>query len=68
MSPIGSRLSVSLGVRLAAGPVGPQLALWWRLWALLSGRFLRRRGAVFPPRAARGLPADAGRRSGAALT
>jgi hypothetical protein len=48
-------------------PVGTNLALFWLLWALVSGRFLLSRGAVFPALADRGLPADAIRRSGAAL-
>jgi hypothetical protein len=42
--------------------------LFWLLWALLSGRFLLSRGAVFPALADGGLSADAVRRSGAALT
>jgi hypothetical protein len=41
--------------------------LFWLLGALLSGRFLLSRGAVFPALADGGLPADAVRRSGAAL-
>jgi len=41
--------------------------LFWLLWALISGRFLLSRGAVFPALADGGLPADAVRRSGAAL-
>ena len=68
MSPMVSRISVLLGVRLAAVPVGTHLARFWLLWALLSGRFLLSRGAVFPARADLGLPADAVRRSRAALT
>jgi hypothetical protein len=68
MSPIVYRISVLLGVRLAEVPVGTNLALFWLLWALLSGRFLLSRGAVFPALADLGLPADAVRRSGAALT
>jgi len=68
MSTIVYRIAVLLGVIVAAGPVGTNLALFWLLWALLSGRFLLSRGAVFPALADRGLPADAVRRSGAALT
>jgi hypothetical protein len=49
------------------GPLGTHLARFWLLWALISGRFLRSRGAVFPALAALGFPADAVRRSGAAL-
>ena len=48
--------------------MGTTLALFWLLWALIAGRFLRSRGAVVPARADLGLPADAVRRSGAALT
>jgi hypothetical protein len=68
MSPIVYRISVLLGVLLAEVPVGTNLALLWLLWALLSGRFLLSRGAVFPALADLGLPADAVRRSSAALT
>ena len=68
MSPIVYRISVLLGVLLAEVPVGTNLALFWLLWALISGRFLLSRGAVFPALAHLGLPAAAVRRSGAALT
>jgi hypothetical protein len=68
MPTIVDRISVLLGVILPAVPVGTNLALFWLLWALISGRFVLRRGAVFPALAALGLPADAVRRSGAALT
>jgi hypothetical protein len=68
MSPIVYRIAVLLGVLLAEVPVGTNLALFWLLWALLSGRFVLSRGAVFPALAALGLPADAVRRSSAALT
>jgi hypothetical protein len=68
MSTIVYRISVLLGVLLAAVPVGTHLGLFWLLWALLSGRFLLSRGAVFPALAEGGLSADAVRRSGAALT
>jgi len=67
MSTIVYRISVLLGAILADVPVGTNLGLCWRLWALISGRFLLSRGAVFPALAAGGLPADAVRRSGAAL-
>jgi hypothetical protein len=60
-------MSVLLDRILATVPVGTNLGLFWLLWALVSGRFLLRRGAVFPALADRGLPADAVRRSGAAL-
>jgi hypothetical protein len=68
MSTIVYRISVLLGVILADVPVGTNLGLFWLLWALISGRFLPSRGAVFPALADLGLPADAVRRSGAALT
>ena len=68
MSTIVYRISVLLGVILADVPIGTNLALFWLLWALLAGRFLLSRGAVFPALANLGLPADAVRRSGAALT
>src|SRR5881409_2499165 len=68
MSTIVYRISVLLGVILADVPVGTNLGLFWLLWALISGRFLLSRGAVFPALADGGLPADAVRRSGAALT
>jgi len=67
MSTIVSRISVLLGVILAEVPVGTNLGLLWLLWALISGRFLRSRGTVFPALADGGLPADAVRRSRAAL-
>ena len=67
MSTIVYRISVLLGTILADVPVGTNLGLFWLLWALISGRFLLSRGAVFPALADGGLPADAVRRSGAAL-
>ena len=67
MSTIVDRISVLLGVLLAEVPVGTNLGLFWLLWALISGRFLLSRGAVFPALADGGLPAAAVRRSGAAL-
>lgn len=67
MSTIVYRMSVLLDRILAHVPVGTNLGLFWLLWALVSGRFLLSRGAVFPALADRGLPADAVRRSGAAL-
>src|SRR6266705_3833460 len=67
MSTIVYRISVLLGAILADVPIGTNLGLFWLLWALISGRFLLSRGAVFPALADGGLPADAVRRSGAAL-
>jgi hypothetical protein len=67
MSMIVYRISVVLGAILADVPVGTNLGVFWLLWALISGRFLLSRGAVFPALADGGLSADAVRRSGAAL-
>jgi hypothetical protein len=67
MSTIVTRIAILLGVILADVPVGTNLGLFWLLWALVSGRFLLSRGAVFPALADGGLPADGVRRSGAAL-
>jgi hypothetical protein len=67
MSTIVYRISVLLGAILADVPVGTNLGLFWLLWALISGRFLLSRGAVFPALADGGLSAAAVRRSGAAL-
>ena len=67
MSTIVYRISVLLGAILADVPVGTNLGLFWLFWALISGRFLLSRGAVFPALADGGLPAEAVRRSGAAL-
>ena len=67
MSTLVYRISVLVGVLLAEVPVGTNLGLFWLLWALISGRFLLSRGAVFPALAEGGLAADAVRRSGAAL-
>jgi hypothetical protein len=67
MSTIVYRIAVLLSAIVADVPVGPNRGLCWLLWALLSGRFLLSRGAVFPALADGGLPADAVRRSGAAL-
>jgi len=67
MSILVYRISVLLGAILVDVPVGTNLSLFWLLWTLISGRFLLSRGAVFPALADGGLPADAVRRSGAAL-
>jgi hypothetical protein len=67
MSTIVYRMSALLGMILADVPVGTNLGVFWLLWALVSGRFLLSRGAVFPALADMGLSADAIRRSGAAL-
>jgi hypothetical protein len=67
MSTLVYRISVLLWALVADVPVRTNLGLCWLLWALLSGRFLLSRGAVFPALPDGGLPADAVRRSGAAL-
>jgi hypothetical protein len=67
MSTIVYRISILLGALLADVPVGTNLGLFWLLWALISGRFLLSRGAVFPALADGRLSAAAVRRSGAAL-
>jgi hypothetical protein len=67
MSTIVYRISVLLSAILANVPVGTNLGLFWLLWALISGRFLLSRGAVFPALADGGLPPEVVRRSGAAL-
>ena len=48
-------------------PIGTNLGLFHLFWALLSGRFLTYRGAIIPSLDALVLPADAVRRSEAAL-
>src|SRR5207249_4537637 len=53
---------------LSSVPIGTRRGLFTLLWALLSGRFLGSRGAVFPAIVAMGLEAGEVRRSGAALT
>jgi len=67
MSKIVYRIFTLLQQILASVPVGTNLGLFHLLWALLSGRFLLSRGAVFPALAALGLSDDAVRRSDAAL-
>ena len=67
MSTLVYRIAVLWGAIVTDVPVGTHRGLCWLLWALISGRFLLSRGAVFPARAAGGRPADAVRRSGAAL-
>jgi hypothetical protein len=67
MSTIVDRISVLLEAIVVDVPVGTNLGLFWLLWALLSGRFLLSRRAVFPALAGEGLSAAAVRRSSAAL-
>ena len=52
---------------LSAVPLGTNRGLFTLMWALLSGRFLPSRGAVFPALAALELPASEVRRAEAAL-
>jgi hypothetical protein len=67
MSEIVYRICALLGQVLQPVPVGTNLGLFALLWALLSGRFLLSRGAVFPALSDLGLTPEAVRRSGAAL-
>ena len=67
MSAIVYRISSVLCQVLARVPKGTNLGLLHLLFALVSGRFLSARGAVFPALAALGLPNAAVRRSEAAL-
>ena len=52
---------------LCSVPIGTNRGLFALLWALMSGRFLHSRGAVFPALLAMGLSAEEVRRSEAAL-
>jgi hypothetical protein len=52
---------------LSPVPIGTRRGLFSLLWALLSGRFLASRGAVFPALSALGLPPEEVRRAEAAL-
>ena len=67
MSPTLYALTTYLFQILAPVGVGTNLALYQLFFALLSGRFLPSRGALFPALAETGLSDDAVRRSGAAL-
>ena len=66
MSPLVYRIGLLLQQLLVQVPVGTNLALYYLLWSLASGRFLLSRGALFPALADLGLPPEAVRRSGAA--
>ena len=61
------RIHALLAQVLARVPVGTNLGLCHLLFALLSGRFLSARGAVFPALADLGLSEEAVRRAAAAL-
>jgi hypothetical protein len=67
MSTLVYRILALLAQVLARVPVGTNLGLCHLLFALLCGRFLAARGAVFPALAEMGLPAEAVRRAAAAL-
>ena len=68
MSEIVYRIVTLLQQVLAGVPLGTNLGLLHLLFALLSGRFLPARGAVFAALAEAGLEAPAVRRGGAALS
>ena len=67
MSALCYEIAALLCQVLAEIPVGTNLGLFHLFWALLSGRFLTYRGALFPSLADLGLPDEAVRRSEAAL-
>jgi hypothetical protein len=67
MSDICYEISSLLCQVLAGVPIGTNLGLFHLFWALLAGRFLISRGAIFAGLDDLGLPADAVRRSAAAL-
>jgi hypothetical protein len=68
MSEIVYRIIALLKSLLRSVPLGTNLGLLHLLFALLSGRFLQSRGAVFAALADLGLADDAVRRASAALT
>jgi hypothetical protein len=67
MSEIVYRICLLLDQVLSSVPVGTNLGLFWLLFALMSGRFLWSRGAVFPALLDLDLSKEAVRRSEAAL-
>ncbi len=67
MSEIVYRMAALLRRLLLWVPIGTNLGLLYLLLALVSGRFLSSRGAVFPALADLGLPDEAVRRAEAAL-
>jgi hypothetical protein len=67
MSELVYRITALLGRILAPVPLGTNLGLFNLFFALLAGHFLPARGAVFSALSLLGLPADALRRSVAAL-
>jgi hypothetical protein len=68
MPTIVYRITSLLQALLRQVPLGTNLGLLHLLWALLSGRFLTSRGALFPALADLGLSEAAVRRASAALT
>jgi hypothetical protein len=68
MPTIVYRIVSLLKTLLRRVPVGTNLGLLHLFWALMSGRFLSSRGAIFPALSDLGLSAAAVRRSSAALT
>ena len=68
MSEIVYRITRLLTALLRSVPVGTNLGLIHLFWALLSGRFLPSRGALFPALAEMGLKDAAVRRASAALS
>jgi hypothetical protein len=62
------RITCVLTALLRSVPLGTNLGLLHLFWALLSGRFLQSRGAVFPALADQGLSEEAVRRASTALT
>src|SRR6185312_15002093 len=67
MSTLVYRIHALLAQVLVRVPIGTNLGLFHLIFALLCGRFLAARGAVFPALADLGLSDDAVRRSEAAL-
>lgn len=68
MSQTVYRITSLLRTLLRRVPIGTNLGLFHLFWALLAGRFLLSRGAIFPALADLGLPKEAVRRAAAALT
>jgi hypothetical protein len=68
MPDIVYRINTLLTTLLRRVPLGTNLGLLGVFWALLTGRFLPSRGALFPALADLGLADDAVRRASAALT
>ena len=67
MSEIVYQICVLLDQVLCSVPIGTNLGLFWLLFALMSGRFLASRGAIFPALVDLGLSREAVCRSEAAL-